>query len=104
LNPKTPELPTTFRLLGAHPNPFNPTTQIRFDLPEASEVSITVYDLLGRRLRTVGPSPMEAGRARTVSLDATGWATGPYIYFVHARAAGGSRTLHRATGRMTLLK
>ncbi|MGH1363990.1 MAG: T9SS type A sorting domain-containing protein [Calditrichia bacterium] len=48
-----PLLPVLFALDQNFPNPFNPTTTIPFALPEASNVTITVYDLLGRRLRHV---------------------------------------------------
>ncbi|GIT74063.1 MAG: hypothetical protein Ct9H300mP29_0570 [Candidatus Neomarinimicrobiota bacterium] len=41
-------LPTTFALYQNHPNPFNPITTIRYDLPEDGPVSIIIYDLMGR--------------------------------------------------------
>jgi len=43
-------LPTGFQLLPAYPNPFNPTTTIRYQLPIASDVKMTVYDILGREV------------------------------------------------------
>ncbi|MCF7824168.1 MAG: T9SS type A sorting domain-containing protein [Candidatus Marinimicrobia bacterium] len=43
-------LPREYALHGAFPNPFNPTTTLRFDLPQASVVSLTVYDVLGREV------------------------------------------------------
>ena len=43
-------LPTGFQLLPAYPNPFNPVTTIRFQLPIASDVKMTVYDILGREV------------------------------------------------------
>ena len=47
------EMPTVFALHDNYPNPFNPRTNIQFDLPRASHVSLAVYDLAGRRLRTL---------------------------------------------------
>jgi len=44
-------LPDQFALRAAHPNPFNPSTTIEYDLPEASRVSLTVYDVMGREVR-----------------------------------------------------
>ncbi|SVB38706.1 uncharacterized protein METZ01_LOCUS191560, partial [marine metagenome] len=42
-------LPITYKLYNAYPNPFNPTTQIKYDLPEDAMVSITIYDMMGRQ-------------------------------------------------------
>jgi len=48
-------LPSAYALHQNYPNPFNPGTTLRFDLPEASDITITVYDLLGREVvRLVG--------------------------------------------------
>ncbi len=45
-----PGVPSDFALHPAYPNPFNPSTTIRFDLPEAAEVSLLIYDMLGREV------------------------------------------------------
>jgi hypothetical protein len=55
-------LPKTFSLFQSYPNPFNPSTIIRFDVPKPSQVSIKIYDLLGRKVRTVVDRKFEAGR------------------------------------------
>lgn len=94
-------LPQAFRLHGNYPNPFNPSTTLRFDLPEASEVHVEVFDLLGRRVLTTSPRSLPAGASRTLSLDAGTLASGAYLYRIEARAA--SRTW-RETGRMVVLK
>ncbi len=46
-------VPAEFELLQNYPNPFNPATSIRYNLPTASHVKIEIYDLLGRRVRTL---------------------------------------------------
>ena len=50
-----------YRLNQNHPNPFNPITRIRFQLPEANHVILKIYDLLGTEIRTLVDGPYEAG-------------------------------------------
>ncbi len=56
-----PELPAMTRLHPVSPNPFNPKTQIRFELSEAGRACLTVYDIAGRRLRTLADKHFGAG-------------------------------------------
>ncbi|MDE0158451.1 MAG: DUF4397 domain-containing protein, partial [Candidatus Dadabacteria bacterium] len=74
------ELPTEFALQGNYPNPFNPSTQIRFDLPATAEVTVQVIDLLGRMVLTLPAQSVEAGANRTVELDGASLASGTYLY------------------------
>ncbi|MBN1997746.1 Ig-like domain-containing protein [candidate division KSB1 bacterium] len=48
-----PPLPDNYALLQNYPNPFNPETTIRFELPEPAEISLVVFDVLGRSVRTL---------------------------------------------------
>ena len=73
------ELPTEFALNQNYPNPFNPTTQIRFDLPEASRVTLAVYDVLGRRVMTLADGAYAPGR-HTVTFDGRSLSSGMYFY------------------------
>ncbi|UCH10823.1 MAG: VCBS repeat-containing protein [Fidelibacterota bacterium] len=59
-------LPTEFALHQNHPNPFNPTTTLRFDLPEAGDVTLLVYDLLGREVVRLADGRMEAGYQQVI--------------------------------------
>ncbi len=63
---KVSDLPTSFALHPAYPNPFNPTTTIRFDLPNAVNISIVVYDLLGREVVRLMNGRLEAGYQQVV--------------------------------------
>ncbi len=97
----TEGLPHSFRLYQNCPNPFNPTTEIRFDLPSASHVSLDVYNLLGRRVRSLLDMYLEAGNHR-VEWDGTddgGGAVASGIYFYRVETASGA-----ATRKMLLLK
>ena len=87
---------TTFALGTNYPNPFNPTTLIPFSVAEASEVSIKVYDLLGRTVATLVDGTLSAG-VHEVQFEASQLPTGMYI--VRMEAAGIVKTQ-----RVTLMK
>ncbi|MFQ5632749.1 MAG: T9SS type A sorting domain-containing protein, partial [bacterium] len=55
------ETPVEFALLPNYPNPFNPSTNIRFALPKTAHVSIKIYDPLGRHIRTLVDEQLAAG-------------------------------------------
>jgi len=95
------EFPEGFILRGNYPNPFNPSTTIRFDLPSPADVRIHVYDLLGRELMALPAGSMESGANRTVEVDAGSLPSGVYLYRVFAESPLSVQTL---TGRMVLLK
>ncbi len=58
---ESPVIPASFALHPAYPNPFNPTATIRFDLPHSVDISIVVYDLLGREVAPLVDGDMTAG-------------------------------------------
>jgi hypothetical protein len=89
-------LPETFVLLPNFPNPFNPTTQIRFGLPHAEEVSVEVYTLLGQRVMEMRPGRLQPG-FHSVVFDAKAFASGVYLYRVRAGEQGG-------IGKMVLVR
>ncbi|MDP6143948.1 MAG: agmatine deiminase family protein, partial [Candidatus Marinimicrobia bacterium] len=66
---KTP-IPMEVTLHPAYPNPFNPSTTLRYDLPEKTTVNIIIYDMLGRQVKTVVNTTQEAG-FKSVIWDAT---------------------------------
>jgi len=81
-------LPTAFELSQNYPNPFNPTTKITYALPQNSYVSIKVYDMLGREVRSLVNNEMLAGNH---SVDWNGEnnsgfkvASGTYVYRITA--------------------
>jgi len=95
------ELPTEFALLGNYPNPFNPSTRIQFDLPETAQVTVAVFDVLGREVMVLPAQEVEAGVNRSLELNAARLASGNYFYQVVATSASGR---HVQTGRMMLIK
>lgn len=72
-------LPTEYTLYQNYPNPFNPVTTIKYDLPYASEVSVVIYDILGRKVKELVNTKQQAGRYE-ILFNATGIASGVYIY------------------------
>jgi endoglucanase len=89
-------VPLQYSLDQNFPNPFNPTTNLRFALPSASFVTLKVYDLLGRELATIVNGNRAAG-TYTVSWDASAYPSG--VYF--CRMQGGNFVV---TKKMSLVK
>jgi len=77
------ELPAELTLYQNYPNPFNPTTIITFGLPEASNIQLAVYDMLGRRVAMLENGMRTAGW-HEVSFDASNLSSGIYIYRIQA--------------------
>lgn len=71
--------PTEFALEQNYPNPFNPATFIRYRIPASGFVTMHVYDLLGRQVRTVVNEWQNSGR-HTAVFNAMGLPTGTYFY------------------------
>ena len=80
--PETPEVEAT-ALLQNHPNPFNPRTTIGFTLTEESHVTVTVFDVSGKRVATLLDETKGIG-LYTVGFDAAGLASGIYFYRLQA--------------------
>jgi hypothetical protein len=94
--PELSDLPEIFALHPNFPNPFNTYTVIGYDLPEAANVRVVVYDMLGRRVTTLVDSPQTAGRHRA-TFDARTIASGVYFYRMELGDA-------IFTGRMVVVK
>ncbi len=91
-----PEIPSSVELMQNFPNPFNPTTSIRFALPSAQHAAIRIFDLLGREIATVAEGSFSAG-VHNVSWNGSGLSSGTYFYVLETEN-------HREFKRMVLLK
>jgi len=80
-----PEFPSAFQLYPNYPNPFNPATNIRFDLPETIHVRLTVYDMLGREIARLADGILPAGEHQS-KWDARSNPSGVYIIRLEAGA------------------
>jgi len=77
------EIPTRFHLYEAFPNPFNPSTTIRFDIPVRSHIRLTLYDVLGRELEPLLDDDLPPGR-HEIHWNASRMASG--MYYLRLRA------------------
>jgi hypothetical protein len=71
-------LPTAYRLASVYPNPFNPQTNIVFDMPESKHVNLIIYDLLGRQVEQLISENINAGTHK-ITWDAEQYPSGIYI-------------------------
>lgn len=87
-------LPTAVELSQNYPNPFNPATQIRFGLPQAaSDVTLSVYDLLGRQVANLIDARALPAGWHEVSFDASRLPSGQYIYTLSTSGQKVSKSL-----------
>jgi len=94
-------IPDVYALHQNYPNPFNPITRINYDLPEDALVNITIYDMMGRQVKTLINSEQTAGY-RTIRWNGTNYlgqtvSAGLYMYVIQAGD-------YRKTRKMVLLK
>ena len=88
--------PSIFSLSQNYPNPFNPTTTIKYTLPSAEQVSLIIYDILGRQVRKLVDKKMSAGE-HVIHWDGKNnddieVASGVYFYQLEVINAGVTKT------------
>jgi hypothetical protein len=97
------ELPKEFSLNQNFPNPFNPTTNIQFGVPQNSSVKIAIYDMLGREVATLVNTNYTPGYY-TVPFNASKLASGMYIYRMTSQSLSGDQKMFTSTKKLMLLK
>jgi sugar lactone lactonase YvrE len=103
VNVQLADIPQSFELQNNYPNPFNPTTTIKFGLPEASQVSLKIYDVLGREVATVINSMLDAGYYN-YNWNASGLSSGMYMYRISATSSNGQKQQNFTQTRKMLLQ
>jgi len=76
-------LPNSLLIYQNYPNPFNPTTTIQYELPQRSDVQITIYDLLGKQVTTLLSETQDAG-LQSIQWNANDVPSGMYFYQIRA--------------------
>ena len=94
-------LPTNFGLEANYPNPFNPSTTLRYHLADAGQVQLTVYNVMGQQIRVLVDQLQQAGAYQIEwdSRDQAGQQVAPGLYLY--RLVSGNQT---AAGKMLLVK
>ena len=94
-------IPTTYDVAQNYPNPFNPTTTIKYQLPEASQVKLVVYNVLGQKVRTLVNKQMQPGYYQVVwdGRNDQGVQVSSGIYIYRFESDGLTRTM-----KMILMK
>jgi hypothetical protein len=94
-------IPLTTRLHDNYPNPFNPTTTIRFDLAKAGPVSIIIYNSIGQKVRTLLDAAKQAGKYDFVwdGRNDHGNRVGTGVYFFRMKADD-----YQMTRKMVMIK
>jgi hypothetical protein len=86
----------SYRLYACYPNPFNPSTNVSFEIPERTYLTLRVFDILGREVAVLADGPFAPGRY-DIPWDASGQSAG--VYFCRIESAG-----FTSTTKLVLLK
>jgi photosystem II stability/assembly factor-like uncharacterized protein len=87
-----PGVPISFSLRQNYPNPFNPSTTIEYDIVHGDDVSLTIYDVLGKKVSTVVNQWQEPGRYR-VEFDGSSLPSGAYYYTLKTSSLSASKQM-----------
>ena len=89
--------------LSLYPNPFNPTTSIRFDLPKTQHVTLNVYNVMGQTVQRLADGVFEAGQ-HELMFDGNALASGVYFYKLQVYPAASGAGSFVETKKMILLR
>jgi hypothetical protein len=79
IKPLNTEIPKEFKLYDNYPNPFNPTTNIQYDIAKNGLIKLVIFDILGKKIQTLVNENQAAGTYRLI-FDASQYASGVYFY------------------------
>ncbi len=103
----TAQTPSEYTLLGNYPNPFNPSTTIRYSLPYQSSVELTIYDIMGREVKSFNISSQSSGYQNIVwdgtNKNGNSVSGGIYLYRISIKSLENSKTFVK-TAKLIMLK
>ena len=95
-------IPSSVEIYGNYPNPFNPSTKIKYSLPESGIVNITVFNTLGEVVESI--NIFSNAGLNEFSFNAANLSTGVYLYKISLESLSSGNNLQSKTGKMILLK
>jgi hypothetical protein len=96
-------IPNSIQLYGNYPNPFNPSTKIKYSIPAAGDVNILIYNLLGENVDNILIQNSSSG-VFDYDFDGSGLTSGVYFYKISLTNSSGLQQLSSSVGKMMLLK
>lgn len=97
------EIPGSYFLCNNYPNPFNPKTIIKYQIPSANNVRLFIYDVLGREITTLIDERQEAGTYE-IEFDGSNFASGVYFYRMEVQKTGSPGYDFIQSKKMVLMK
>ena len=96
-------MPSSIQLYGNYPNPFNPSTKIKFAVPEYGDVNINIYNTLGEEIKSIKLLSSKAGEME-YSFNASLISSGVYFYKISLNNSASGKNYVSKVGKMILLK
>lgn len=98
--------PENFKLKQNYPNPFNPTTNIQFELPEAAQVELIIFNLLGQKVRTLANEEYQPGYHNLIwdGTNDIGEQVGSGTYLFLIRVKSDNKVLFQESRKMSFIK
>ena len=96
-------VPSSIELYGNYPNPFNPSTKIKFAIPETGDVNIIIYNTVGEEVKNINLINKNAGEL-DYSFNAASISSGVYFYKISLNSSASGKNYISNIGKMILLK
>jgi len=100
---KVTVIPNSIELYGNYPNPFNPSTKIKFAIPESGDVNVTIFNTVGEEVQNINLVNRTAGELN-YSFNASSISSGVYFYKVSLNNSESGKSYTSNVGKMILLK
>lgn len=96
-------IPNSIELYGNYPNPFNPSTTIKFAIPETGNVNISIYNTVGEEVKSLNLPNRNAGEL-SYTIDASSLSSGVYFYKISLSNSASGKQYNSSVSKMILLK